>query len=41
MLSPSPDPKELKGYEGVLNIGLLLNMDKVFDDVGEKVNFSS
>ena len=41
MLSPSPDPKELEGYEDVLDIGLLLNVDKVFEDVGEKVNFSS
>ena len=39
-LSPSPDPEELEGYEDVLDIGLLLNTDKEFEDVGEKVNFS-
>ena len=39
-LSPSPDPEELEGYEDVPDIGLLLNMEKEFEEVGENVSFS-
>ena len=40
-LSPLPDPEELEGYEDVPDIGLLLNKDKEFEDVGENMNCSS
>ena len=37
-LRPSPDPEELVGYENIPDIGLLLNKDPEFEDVGEKVS---